>query len=193
MFTRPPHGVRKVVLSTNVAETSVTIDDVGFVIDTGRHKAGAYPRPLFSSTSAVLVTPSRVPLSNRLGGTSCTQHIPQNVLTLSRIVDECKPLAQGDALRSRAPHVHAQGRAGAAGQPEAAARACGAHRARCGVPHDDEAPPRRHHLRAPGTRGAPRGARAAGAPHPGTLCYTLLATSLTILWRWRVARSGHHR
>jgi hypothetical protein len=30
-------------------------------------KAGAYTRPVFSSTSAVLVTPSRVPLSNRLG------------------------------------------------------------------------------------------------------------------------------
>ena len=27
-------------------------------------KAGAYTRPLFSSTSAVLVTPPRVPLSN---------------------------------------------------------------------------------------------------------------------------------
>ena len=30
-------------------------------------QAGAYTRPLFSSTLAVLVTPSRVPLSNRLG------------------------------------------------------------------------------------------------------------------------------
>jgi len=29
--------------------------------------AGTYTRPLFSSTSAVLVTPPHVPLSNRLG------------------------------------------------------------------------------------------------------------------------------
>jgi hypothetical protein len=28
-------------------------------------------------------------------GKSCTQRVPQNVLTLSRKVDECKPLALG--------------------------------------------------------------------------------------------------
>ena len=61
----------------------------------GDKGAGPYTRPLSSPTSAVLVTPLRVPLSDRLGGKSCTQRIPQNVLTLSRKVDDCKPLQGG--------------------------------------------------------------------------------------------------
>lgn len=38
VFARPPAGTFKVVLSTNVAETSITIDDVTVVIDSGRVK-----------------------------------------------------------------------------------------------------------------------------------------------------------
>eukprot|EP00656_Telonema_subtile_P030709 TRINITY_DN33695_c0_g1_i1.p1 TRINITY_DN33695_c0_g1~~TRINITY_DN33695_c0_g1_i1.p1 ORF type:complete len:686 (+),score=123.78 TRINITY_DN33695_c0_g1_i1:102-2159(+) len=57
VFQRPPPGVRKVVLATNVAETSITIDDIGFVLDTCRMKETRYdPSRRLSSLEDVLVS-----------------------------------------------------------------------------------------------------------------------------------------
>lgn len=41
-FDVPTHGVRKIVLATNIAETGITIPDITCVIDTGKHKESRF-------------------------------------------------------------------------------------------------------------------------------------------------------
>ena len=59
VFEIPPPGTCKVVVATNVAETSITIPDVGFVVDAGRVKEERYdPQRHMASLDDVYVSRS---------------------------------------------------------------------------------------------------------------------------------------
>lgn len=53
-------GVRKIVLATNIAETSITIDDIVYVIDGGRIKMKNYDK----EANLVTLLPEWVTLAN---------------------------------------------------------------------------------------------------------------------------------
>ena len=61
VFAPAPRGMRKVVLATNVAETSLTIDDITVVIDSGRVKQARYD----AATHAGELVETWAPLSSR--------------------------------------------------------------------------------------------------------------------------------
>ncbi|TFK49633.1 pre-mRNA splicing factor [Heliocybe sulcata] len=66
IFEPTPEGARKVVLATNIAETSITIDGVVFVIDPGFVKQNAY-NPRTGMSSLVVVPCSRAAAKQRAG------------------------------------------------------------------------------------------------------------------------------
>jgi pre-mRNA-splicing factor ATP-dependent RNA helicase DHX16 len=72
IFEDPPDGGRKVVLGTNIAETSLTIDGICYVIDAGFCKQKSYnPR---SGMESLIVTPiSKAAANQRAGRAGRTQ------------------------------------------------------------------------------------------------------------------------
>uniref|UniRef100_A0A8C4I221 RNA helicase n=1 Tax=Dicentrarchus labrax TaxID=13489 RepID=A0A8C4I221_DICLA len=61
VFQRPQVGQRKIVLATNIAETSITIDDIVHVVDTGTHKEQTYdPLTKVSCLDTVWISRSNV-------------------------------------------------------------------------------------------------------------------------------------
>ena len=66
VFVRPPKGVTKLVVATNIAEASITIDDVTCVIDGGGHKEIRYD-PHTSMTSLRLVRIAEANATQRAG------------------------------------------------------------------------------------------------------------------------------
>jgi len=72
VFEKPPEHHRKLIFSTNIAETSLTIDGIGFVIDSGYVKQKCYnPR---TGMDALLIVPiSKVQAIQRAGRAGRTQ------------------------------------------------------------------------------------------------------------------------
>ncbi|EGW31639.1 uncharacterized protein SPAPADRAFT_139926 [Spathaspora passalidarum NRRL Y-27907] len=66
IFDPPPQGTRKVVLATNIAETSITIDGIKYVIDPGYVKQNKY-NPGTGMESLVIVPCSRASADQRAG------------------------------------------------------------------------------------------------------------------------------
>ncbi|KAL1110287.1 hypothetical protein AAG570_008364 [Ranatra chinensis] len=72
VFKAPPPGTRKIILSTNVGETSITIDDVVFVIDSGKVKEKSY-NPSFGMSQLSTVWISKSCAQQRKGRAGRTQ------------------------------------------------------------------------------------------------------------------------
>ena len=77
-----------------LAAPPVAAGDVVLFSEAVAHGRGLHS-PTFQLNLSRCGHTSPCPPVSYTGGKSCTQRIPQNVLTLSRNVDECKPLAQG--------------------------------------------------------------------------------------------------
>lgn len=60
VFEPPSEGARKVILATDIAETSVTINDVVYVVDSGLHNQRGYD----SSTLLASLDPDWIPKSS---------------------------------------------------------------------------------------------------------------------------------
>ncbi|CAL8119258.1 unnamed protein product [Orchesella dallaii] len=66
VFEKPSRGVRKIVLSTNIAESSVTIEDICYVIDSGRAKEKSF-NSLTGVTQLISVWISKASVNQRRG------------------------------------------------------------------------------------------------------------------------------
>lgn len=135
VFKRPPPGVVKVILSTNIAETSITIDDVVYVIDAGKVKEKTYDA-YTGCSSLASVWVSKASSRQRAGRAgrvragyafhlySSKRHAAMSDFAIPEMLrtplDElCLQIKLLHANRSHAHEVHARGGSGSGAGPGA--------------------------------------------------------------------------
>ena len=89
VFDAPPAGKKKVVISTNIAETSVTISDITTVIDSGLCKLNFYSPRTF--TSSLIESPVSKASCNQRKGRAGRTHEGTCYRLYSRRDFECRP------------------------------------------------------------------------------------------------------
>lgn len=116
VFSRPRPGTRKVILATNIAETSITIDDVVYVVNAGRHKINMYEDGISSLRDEWISISNEIQRKGRAGRVQpgvcyhlytrarrnvLLQNTPPEILrvALDEVILHIKILALGDARR----------------------------------------------------------------------------------------------
>ncbi|CDF36697.1 similar to DEAH (Asp-Glu-Ala-Asp/His) box polypeptide 57 [Chondrus crispus] len=102
VFSKPPRGKRKVICSTNIAETSITVDDVTVVIDTLRSKQMGYDALNRSSVLeeqfiSKAAAQQRAGRAGRVSSGTCYRLVRKNTFD-NRIAAEQTPEIQRVAL-----------------------------------------------------------------------------------------------
>lgn len=109
VFQRPPKGLTKVICATNVAETSITVEDVTVVIDTLRAKEMGYDALNRSSVLeecfiSQAAAKQRAGRAGRVSGGTCYRLVKKSTFE-NRIAPEQKPEIQRVALEQLVLHM----------------------------------------------------------------------------------------
>ena len=96
VFDEPPENKKKVIISTNIAETSVTIQDISTVIDSGLAKLNFYnPR---NYTSSLIETPVSIASCNQRKGRAGRTHEGTCYRLYSRKDFETRPMYTNEEI-----------------------------------------------------------------------------------------------